>query len=114
MPLSAVHGVARRQVTTHGRVLQVLRNSRAVFTNGFVFDEMPGALVRSACQDAIDHGSAVFFDPGKPPHTAQRYHAIPRLPWQYLQVRMPSQCRSPSPSPSPSPPTWRGPMYVCV
>ncbi|KAG2496877.1 hypothetical protein HYH03_005276 [Edaphochlamys debaryana] len=43
---------------------QVLRSSRAVFTNGFIFDELPLHAVESACLDAISNGSAIFFDPG--------------------------------------------------
>lgn len=47
----------------------VLRSSRAIFTNGFIFDELPLHIVQSACSDAIQHGSAVFFDPGPRCHT---------------------------------------------
>lgn len=43
---------------------QVLRASRAIFTNGFIFDELPLEVVQAACLDAIKHGSAIFFDPG--------------------------------------------------
>ncbi|GFR46665.1 hypothetical protein Agub_g8280, partial [Astrephomene gubernaculifera] len=43
---------------------QVLRSSRAIFTNGFIFDELPLEVVRAACEDAIRQGAAIFFDPG--------------------------------------------------
>ncbi|GLI62546.1 hypothetical protein VaNZ11_005210 [Volvox africanus] len=42
----------------------VLRSARAVFTNGFIFDELPLEAVQGACNDAIQHGAAIFFDPG--------------------------------------------------
>ncbi|GLC55977.1 hypothetical protein PLESTB_001051100 [Pleodorina starrii] len=42
----------------------VLRSSRAIFTNGFIFDELPLEAVQAACSDAIRHGAAIFFDPG--------------------------------------------------
>lgn len=44
--------------------LQLLRETRAVFTNGFVFDELPLDVVQVACREAIQGGAAVFFDPG--------------------------------------------------
>jgi hypothetical protein len=45
--------------------LQVLRSTAAVFTNGFVFDELPLELVKQAIRTASDAGAAVLFDPGK-------------------------------------------------
>ena len=45
--------------------LQLLRETRAVFTNGFVFDELPLEVVQVACREAIQGGAAVFFDPGR-------------------------------------------------
>eukprot|EP00775_Hariotina_reticulata_P013761 gene13761-13880_t len=45
-------------------VLQALKSTEAVFTNGFVFDELPLELVKSAIQAASDAGAAVLFDPG--------------------------------------------------
>ncbi|GIL69748.1 hypothetical protein Vretimale_10235 [Volvox reticuliferus] len=42
----------------------VLRSARALFTNGFIFDELPLEAVQAACTDAIQHGAAIFFDPG--------------------------------------------------
>mmetsp|Transcript_20261 Transcript_20261/g.44241 ORF Transcript_20261/g.44241 Transcript_20261/m.44241 type:complete len:412 (+) Transcript_20261:120-1355(+) len=44
--------------------VQLLRDTKAVFTNGFVFDELPLEVVCKSCQEAIYHGAAVFFDPG--------------------------------------------------
>mmetsp|Transcript_2991 Transcript_2991/g.7381 ORF Transcript_2991/g.7381 Transcript_2991/m.7381 type:complete len:416 (-) Transcript_2991:319-1566(-) len=44
--------------------LQMLRSSRAVFTNGFVFDELDLGVVCGAAREAIAHGAAIFFDPG--------------------------------------------------
>jgi hypothetical protein len=45
-------------------LLQVLRSTAAVFTNGFVFDELPLELVKQAIRTASDAGAAVLFDPG--------------------------------------------------
>ncbi|GAX80599.1 hypothetical protein CEUSTIGMA_g8034.t1 [Chlamydomonas eustigma] len=44
--------------------LERLRRAKAVFTNGFVFDEIPLDIVQTACKEAIQSGAAVFFDPG--------------------------------------------------
>jgi hypothetical protein len=46
-------------------LLQVLRSTAAVFTNGFVFDELPLELVKQAIRTASDAGAAVLFDPGE-------------------------------------------------
>ncbi|KAF8072882.1 iolC [Scenedesmus sp. PABB004] len=45
-------------------VEQVLRSTSAVFTNGFVFDELPLDLVKAAIATASEAGAAVLFDPG--------------------------------------------------
>jgi hypothetical protein len=45
-------------------LVQVLRSTAAVFTNGFVFDELPLELVKQAIRTASDAGAAVLFDPG--------------------------------------------------
>ncbi|WIA29071.1 hypothetical protein OEZ86_011582 [Tetradesmus obliquus] len=45
-------------------VTQVLQSTAAVFTNGFVFDELPLELVKQAIRTASDAGAAVLFDPG--------------------------------------------------
>lgn len=42
----------------------MLRSSRALFTNGFVFDELDLGVVCGAAREAIAHGAAIFFDPG--------------------------------------------------
>lgn len=44
--------------------LQALHSTAAVFTNGFVFDELPLELVKAAIQTASNAGAAVLFDPG--------------------------------------------------
>jgi hypothetical protein len=36
-----------------------------VFTNGFVFDELPLDLVKSAIHIASEAGAAICFDPGE-------------------------------------------------
>ncbi|KXZ54257.1 hypothetical protein GPECTOR_5g347 [Gonium pectorale] len=46
------------------RATRLLRSARAVVTNGFLFDELPLEVVRGAALDAIEHGAAIFFDPG--------------------------------------------------
>eukprot|EP00955_Chlamydomonas_euryale_P085549 364109-Chlamydomonas_euryale.AAC.13 len=43
---------------------QRLSNTNAMWTNGFVFDELPLDIVVSACQQTVTSGAAVFFDPG--------------------------------------------------
>jgi hypothetical protein len=56
-------------------LVQVLRSTAAVFTNGFVFDELPLELVKQAIRTASDAGAAVLFDPGEQaawPHTHMR------------------------------------------
>ncbi|EFN52458.1 hypothetical protein CHLNCDRAFT_138775 [Chlorella variabilis] len=45
-------------------VSQVLRNTEALFINGFVFDELPAGAVLQAARVAQAAGAAVFFDPG--------------------------------------------------
>ncbi len=45
--------------------VQALSQTHAVFTNGFVFDELPLDLVKSAACAASRAGAAVFFDPGE-------------------------------------------------
>ncbi|KAF6266752.1 Ribokinase-like protein [Scenedesmus sp. NREL 46B-D3] len=42
----------------------VLCSTAAVFTNGFVFDELPLELVKQAIRTASNAGAAVLFDPG--------------------------------------------------
>jgi sugar/nucleoside kinase (ribokinase family) len=44
--------------------LQRLDHTKAMWTNGFVFDELPLDIVVAACRQAIGSGAAVFFDPG--------------------------------------------------
>lgn len=44
--------------------LQALQSTASVFTNGFVFDELPLNLVKSAIRTASEAGAAVCFDPG--------------------------------------------------
>ena len=41
-----------------------LKQTRAVFTNGFIFDELPLHVVTDAISEAIEAGASVFFDPG--------------------------------------------------
>ena len=43
---------------------KALQNTSAVFVNGFVFDEVPEALVVHAARVSQAHGAAVLFDPG--------------------------------------------------
>ena len=42
----------------------LLEQTRALFVNGFVFDELPAAAVVAAARQARAAGAAVFFDPG--------------------------------------------------
>lgn len=42
----------------------VLRDTAALFINGFVFDELPAEMVLAAAEQAHRAGAAVFFDPG--------------------------------------------------
>eukprot|EP00798_Chlamydomonas_sp_ICE-L_P002335 gene2335-8630_t len=44
--------------------MKMLCNTRAVFTNGFVFDELPVSLLLALCNKAISAGASLFFDPG--------------------------------------------------
>jgi hypothetical protein len=44
--------------------LQLIKGTRAVFMNGFVFDELPLDMVVSAINLAHSMGAAIFFDPG--------------------------------------------------
>lgn len=44
--------------------LQTLQSTRALFINGFIFDELPGPVVLSAVACANRAGAATFFDPG--------------------------------------------------
>jgi hypothetical protein len=45
--------------------VQALQSTKAVFTNGFVFDELPLQMVVAAAQAASAAGAAVCFDPGE-------------------------------------------------
>ena len=45
----------------------MLRNTEALFINGFVFDELPAGAVLQAARVAQAAGAAVFFDPGGAP-----------------------------------------------
>ena len=49
---------------THSMDLQVLKDTEALFINGFVLDEIPASEVVAAAQQAQRAGAAVFFDPG--------------------------------------------------
>lgn len=44
--------------------LAMLRRARALFANGFLFDELPLELVTRAVTAAAASGAALFFDPG--------------------------------------------------
>ena len=44
--------------------MQVLSRTKALFVNGFIFDEIPGRIVLSAVDSARKSGAATFFDPG--------------------------------------------------
>ena len=44
--------------------LHVLENTKSVFINGFVFDEIPEQVVVDAALHAQEHGAVVLFDPG--------------------------------------------------
>lgn len=46
------------------RTVQLIKGTRAVFMNGFVFDELPLDMVVSAINLAHSMGAAIFFDPG--------------------------------------------------
>jgi hypothetical protein len=46
--------------------VQLIKGTRAVFMNGFVFDELPLDMVVSAINLAHSMGAAIFFDPGIP------------------------------------------------
>ncbi len=43
----------------------MLQDTEALFVNGFVFDEIPAAVVVAAAEQARQAGAAVFFDPGQ-------------------------------------------------
>ena len=43
---------------------QMLRDTAALFVNGFIFDELPGRVVMAAVDAARRAGAATFFDPG--------------------------------------------------
>lgn len=49
--------------------LNLLKNCRAVFTNGFIFDELPLEVVQIAVTAASESGAALCFDPGPRCHT---------------------------------------------
>lgn len=42
----------------------MLEHTSALFVNGFIFDELPGAVVLSAVSTTRKAGAATFFDPG--------------------------------------------------
>eukprot|EP00897_Mesotaenium_endlicherianum_P008690 jgi/Mesen1/784/ME000110S_11046 len=58
------HAFCSRLSEVPAHTATLIRRSRAVFCNGFVFDELPPAGVMAALRVARGHGAAVFFDPG--------------------------------------------------
>jgi len=46
------------------QAMELVQSARAVFVNGFIFDELRLDVVQEACQEAIQKGGAIFFDPG--------------------------------------------------
>ena len=51
--------------------MQMMATAKAVFINGFVFDELPPDVVALAAQRAQQAGAAIFFDPGPRAFTLQ-------------------------------------------
>ncbi|KAL6006845.1 hypothetical protein ACLOJK_032341 [Asimina triloba] len=47
-----------------GKVKMAIKQSKILFCNGYVFDELSPDLILSAMDCAIDVGTVVFFDPG--------------------------------------------------
>ncbi|KAJ6827191.1 uncharacterized protein M6B38_368090 [Iris pallida] len=45
-------------------IKMAIQESKILFCNGYVFDELPPDLINSALHCAIDAGTTVFFDPG--------------------------------------------------
>ena len=50
--------------TKQAVLAQVLRNTRSLLINGFLFDELAPAVIMAAVAEACAAGAAVFFDPG--------------------------------------------------
>lgn len=59
-PWPLLHGIHQLP----GPALDMIRSSRALFANGFVFDELPLEVVCHSVEQARSSGAAVFFDPG--------------------------------------------------
>lgn len=84
--------------------VQALQSTAAVFTNGFVFDELPLDLVKSAVHTASEAGAAICFDPGvwgqrQPPGTQTgRLHDAVALPCCRARLHADRQCMHPPPS----------------
>ncbi|KAJ7558435.1 hypothetical protein O6H91_04G039000 [Diphasiastrum complanatum] len=56
--------VFSRIIRLPARIEAVIKGSKALFCNGFVFDELLPATIESAVDCAQTSGSALFFDPG--------------------------------------------------
>ena len=51
--------------------VQMLRAARAIYIDGYVFDELPSSIVAPALKQAQRAGASVFFDPGPRGSTGQ-------------------------------------------
>lgn len=76
LALSVLVAVPGLMLTPQVRLLQVLRDTRALMLNGFVLDELPGPLVVAAALQTRAAGGSVFFDPGTRLELVQRLHTI--------------------------------------
>lgn len=61
-----------------------IQRSKALFVNGFIFDELTPSVVVAAMKCAQEAGGAVFFDPGPRAYTvfrgsAQTRHILEQL-----------------------------------
>lgn len=53
-----------KELQSHPGFLQVLESAKAVFVDGYTFDELPADDVAAALRRAHSAGAAVIFDPG--------------------------------------------------
>lgn len=76
---TAIHIVATYALSP----TQMLQQTRALYLNGFVFDELEPTLVAAVARVARDAGAAVFFDPGTAelPPVSCRHNFVNCMAW---------------------------------
>lgn len=65
--------------------MQALQDTRAIYLNGCLFDELPSDMVLSALLQAKNSGAVICFDPG-PRYDVQPYQELYVTPWNVFHT----------------------------